>query len=93
MWKYTKNCICSSGLFYSLQQSTLYAKESKHCFVATRQELAYSMTCKFQLFLFVVVTDCLREEMKFSLSVSQAALLEAEVYLVFFLDSVTYFMT
>jgi hypothetical protein len=76
-----------------MRRSTVYAKEGKHCIVATHQEMEYPMTCEFQLLISVVVTVCLREEMKFSLSVSQAGSLEAKVYLVFFLDNVTYFMT
>jgi hypothetical protein len=46
------------------------------------------MTCEFQLLISVVVTVCLREEMEFSLSLSQGGLLKAKVYLVFFLDRV-----
>jgi hypothetical protein len=76
-----------------MRRSTVYYKEGKHCFVAAHQELKYPMTCEFQLLISAVVTLCLRKEMKFSLSASQAGLLEAEVYLVFFLNIVTYFMT
>jgi hypothetical protein len=71
----------------------VYAEEDKHCSVATRQELECPMTCEFQLLISVVVTVCLREEMEFSLSLSQGGMLKAKVYLVLFHDKFTYFVT
>jgi len=71
----------------------VYAKEDNFCSVVTDQELECPMTCEFQLLISVVVTVCLRQEMKlFSLSLSQGGLLKAEVYLVLLLDRFTYFM-
>jgi len=51
------------------------------------------MTCEFQLLISVVVTVCLREEMKFPLSLSKGGLLKVKVYLVLFLDRFTYLVT
>jgi len=79
--------------FCSIRRSTLYAEEDKHCTVATCQELEYPMTCEFQLLISVVVTVCLREEMKFPLSLSKGGLLKVKVYLVLFLDRFTYLVT
>ena len=71
----------------------MYAKEDKHCSVATRQELECPMFREFQLLVSVAVKICLREEMKFSLSLSKGGLLKAKIDLVFFLDRVTYLVT
>jgi hypothetical protein len=48
---------------------------------------------EFQLLVSVAVKICLREEMKFSLSLSKGGLLKAKIDLVFFLDRVTYLVT
>ena len=77
----------------SIRRSTVYAKEDNFCSVVTHQELESPMTCEFQLLISVVVIVCLREEMKFSLPLSQGGLLRAKVYLVLFLDRFTYFVT